>query len=856
MVRAQTICAVAVLLAVGALLAPAVAVATPQTFTVTGFTDTTSGSCNGTGTVCPSLRDAVAAANANPGSTIELQAGTFTLTHSDLSLAPQVTISGAGPGGATGTTIEQETTGSNSVIEVIGGSGAVALDGIEITGGHVTEGAGIFAPSPGVRLSLSHDLIEGNTAGPTDGFTGSPAGFAGQGGGVYSTGTLQLTDTDVVNDHALGGAGLSIESPTQASGGAGGDGEGGGIYATGATTITGGRFAGNSAVGGAGGLGNGTGSTGGAGGAGQGGAIFISGAGQLTATSATFANNTANGGTGGFDQGGTGDGSSSAGVGGAINSAGTLTLNGVTVTSNEAGGGNGNGSGVPTTGGGGQGGGIGVSGDATIADSTIAANTATGGQGGQNGGIGNDVGGAGGGSQGGGIFTSSLFGFTVRASTVSGNTAAGGAGGLKPPPGCSCAGSNGPDGAATAGGIFHQSGTVFITNQKTPIVVNSTISDNSATSGSAASGGALATVGVLGVQLGSDTVAGNTASHADSLYSVPGAATSSFTVGDTILAANPSGGAVNCAASVTDAGRNLEDSGATSTCGLSSASHDVLVAPGASGVASALASNGGPTQTLALSASSPAIGAGGACTDPANNGAALTTDQRGLPRAATCDIGAFEHQPPASTARPSITGTPAVGDTLTCGRATFSGDGPPTVAFQWLRNGSPITSARAARYTVQHADAGHTLTCKVTATGTYGTASATTAPVGVPSPQSGTPTIHSQTDTVAAKGATTVKVGCRGPGSCQGSLQLIVTVTTHRHHKTQHHRVTIATAGFTIAAGRITAVAVRLNGTGRRLLGAATGGKLHLTITVNSGKRLTGSAKGMLRLAPKRKHPH
>src|SRR6476646_10501637 len=62
------------------------------------------------------------------------------------------------------------------------------------------------------------------------------------------------------------------------------------------------------------------------------------------------------------------------------------------------------------------------------------------------------------------------------------------------------------------------------------------------------------------------------------------------------------------------------------------------------------ATNGGPTQTHALVAGSPAIDAGNpnGCLD--TTGAPLPTDQRGLPRAfdgngdgrAACDIGAFE----------------------------------------------------------------------------------------------------------------------------------------------------------------------------------------------------------------------
>jgi len=49
-----------------------------------------------------------------------------------------------------------------------------------------------------------------------------------------------------------------------------------------------------------------------------------------------------------------------------------------------------------------------------------------------------------------------------------------------------------------------------------------------------------------------------------------------------------------------------------------------------------LADNGGPTQTMATSAGSPAIDVGGQC--PA-------LDQRGMPRAGPCDSGAYEYQP-------------------------------------------------------------------------------------------------------------------------------------------------------------------------------------------------------------------
>lgn len=49
-----------------------------------------------------------------------------------------------------------------------------------------------------------------------------------------------------------------------------------------------------------------------------------------------------------------------------------------------------------------------------------------------------------------------------------------------------------------------------------------------------------------------------------------------------------------------------------------------------------LGDNGGPTETMALPAGSPAIDVGGDCP---------SLDQRGQPRSGPCDSGAYEHQP-------------------------------------------------------------------------------------------------------------------------------------------------------------------------------------------------------------------
>ena len=88
---------------------------------------------------------------------------------------------------------------------------------------------------------------------------------------------------------------------------------------------------------------------------------------------------------------------------------------------------------------------------------------------------------------------------------------------------------------------------------------------------------------------------------------------------------------------------------------------------------------------------------------------------------------------PAATAAPAISGTPAAGQTLTCGGDAFTGVvARRTIA--WLRDGAPIEGATANAYTVAEADAGHALTCAVTAANLGGRVMGTSAPVTPPKP--------------------------------------------------------------------------------------------------------------------------
>jgi hypothetical protein len=86
--------------------------------------------------------------------------------------------------------------------------------------------------------------------------------------------------------------------------------------------------------------------------------------------------------------------------------------------------------------------------------------------------------------------------------------------------------------------------------------------------------------------------------------------------------------------------------------------------------------------------------------------------------------------PPAPTARPAVTGTAAVGRTLTASRGSWSGLGPLAYAYRWQRcdpatgHCQPIAQATRRTYVVVGADRGSRLRVVVTATGPVGRASA------------------------------------------------------------------------------------------------------------------------------------
>jgi Right handed beta helix region/PASTA domain len=174
-------------------------------------------------------------------------------------------------------------------------------------------------------------------------------------------------------------------------------------------------------------------------------------------------------------------------------------------------------------------------------------------------------------------------------------------------------------------------------------ITNSTISGNSAPEG----GGVLVQAPLTGrtsVRFSNVTIVGNSAwggggvrvQHGSDLY-----------LRNSIVAGNEAtGGNVGWSDISVDVDATVVSEGYNLGTGFTPAAGDVV---SSDPVVDELANNGGPTQTHAL-LGGPALDGGNpaGCSDA--DGAALSRDQRGLPRPTgpRCDIGAFETAPPAN----------------------------------------------------------------------------------------------------------------------------------------------------------------------------------------------------------------
>ncbi|RFA08464.1 hypothetical protein B7R54_03915 [Subtercola boreus] len=151
---------------------------------------------------------------------------------------------------------------------------------------------------------------------------------------------------------------------------------------------------------------------------------------------------------------------------------------------------------------------------------------------------------------------------------------------------------------------------------------------------------------------------------------------------------------------------------------------------------------------------------------------------------------------PAPT--PTISGTAKVGNTLTATTGTF-GPGTPTKKIQWYRGSTSITGATSATYLVVPADAGQTLTVKVTAslTGfkTITKSSTPTAAVALGDLTTTTPTISG---TARVDSTLTATAAAWGPAPVNLAYQWLANGTAIAGATGTTYTLTVADLGKTV----------------------------------------------------------
>jgi polymorphic membrane protein len=338
--------------------------------------------------------------------------------------------------------------------------------------------------------------------------------------------------------------------------------------------------------------------------------------------------------------------------GGAIRNHGTLTVTNSSFSSNSAL----------------YGGGIGNYGTLTVINSTFSSNSTSAGFGG---GIFNDAGtltvtnstfsSNSAGYYGGGIGNSGYPGssgrLTVTNSTFSGNSA-----------------------DTRGGGIWSYS---------TLTVTNSTFSSNSAPDG-----GGIWSYGTLTVT--NSSFSGNSGNAIQSGYGIQQSEGGTLTVTSTIIANSMNGGDCVNTGALTDGGHNLiEDT--ESSCGLTHGVNGNIVGGAPMLDPDGLQDHGGPTQTIALLPSSPAINAGDAdvCATAPVNG----VDQRGYVRPGTghanCSIGAYEadaFSPEACVGDCNGTGSATIDELITLVNIAL-GTAQPSACPHGIPSGTDVTVA-------------------------------------------------------------------------------------------------------------------------------------------------------------------
>jgi hypothetical protein len=211
---------------------------------------------------------------------------------------------------------------------------------------------------------------------------------------------------------------------------------------------------------------------------------------------------------------------------------------------------------------------------------------------------------------------------------------------------------------------------------------------------------------------------------------------------------------------------------------------------------------------------------------------------------------ALVHKEPVDTAAPVVSGTPAVGQTLSCSTGTWTGEPTLAYTYAWLRNGAAIPGASASTYAVQSADQGAELACRVTATNESGSAGAVsntlTVPAASPPPPPPTPIVKLVNARILVSGGSArVPISC-AQATCTGTIELTEQIVVHRrpHGRTRSKRETVilGRGAYTLSADHSATISIHLTRTGSRALARARRHRLPVTaqVSVTGGTAIRG----------------
>jgi hypothetical protein len=215
---------------------------------------------------------------------------------------------------------------------------------------------------------------------------------------------------------------------------------------------------------------------------------------------------------------------------------------------------------------------------------------------------------------------------------------------------------------------------------------------------------------------------------------------------------------------------------------------------------------------------------------------------------------AMVREEPANKVAPVVSGTPAVGQTLSCSNGSWTGVGTLTYAYKWLRNGTAIAGAGVNTYGVQTADQGAGLACVVTATNEIekevsrsisATSNTLTVPLPLvtsPPPPRVTPKLTLSSSKLAVSdGVARVPIACAS-ANCSGTIELTEqqVLKTHKGKKAivKKKTIVLGKVSYSLAAGHSATIGIRLTAAGKTALAKAKHHQLAVEVvaSVTGGK--------------------